>query len=77
MANISEVNSFVGKFFNLWKCGRDATMQLETQAGQACVTSRHGLGEHPHQQHRKNVSPSRQRCLQKEIETEPIAVDDV
>ena len=63
MASYAEVNSFVGKFVNLWKSGSDATLQLETHAGQACVTLRLGLGEHPHQlhQYRKKVSPSKQR----------------
>ena len=61
MASFSEVNSFVGKFVNLWKAGRDASLQLETHAGQACVVLRVGLGEHPHQQPHKKVSPARER----------------
>jgi hypothetical protein len=46
---------------NLWQSGRDACLQLDTHAGQACVTLRLGLGEHPLLQHHKKVSPSRQR----------------
>ena len=65
--NFAVVHSFVGKFMNLWKSGEDASLQFETHAGQACVTLRLGLGEHPHQQHReeqgskKKASPSQQR----------------
>ena len=65
--NFAVVQSFVGKFMNLWKSGKDASLQFETHAGQACVTLRLGLGEHPHQQqHReeqgskKKASPSQQ-----------------
>ena len=60
MASFAEVNSFIGKFVNLWQSGRDACLQLETQAGQACVTLRLGLGDHP-RHHLQKVSPSRQR----------------
>ena len=66
MGSYAEMNSFVGKFESLWKSGRDASLMFETHAGQACVTLRLGLGEHPHKQYqeqklKKKVSPSQQR----------------
>ena len=64
--SFAEVNSFVGKFVNLWKTGRDANLNFETHAGQACVILRLGLGEHPYhqdqEQHdRRRLRPSQQR----------------
>ena len=69
MAAVSlyEVNSFVTKFTNLWKAGRDACLQLVSHAGQACVTLRLGLGVFPHDKKdaneilRKKLSPSKIR----------------
>ena len=48
MGSYAEMNSFFGKFASLWKSGNDASLMFETHAGQACVTLRLGLGEHPH-----------------------------
>jgi hypothetical protein len=77
MASIFEMNSFVGKFLNLWQSGRDATLQVETQTGQACVTLRLGLGEHPGQQHRKKASPSRQRRLDRRATARQVSAETV
>ena len=51
--SLVEINSFVSKFHSLWKTGRDACLQIETHAGQACVTLRLGLGEYPRNQQRQ------------------------
>ena len=61
-----EINSFVTKFQQLWKAGRDAHMDFETHAGKAWVNLRLGLGEYPSdsivkQHHLKRLSPSRLR----------------
>ena len=50
--SMNEINSFLTKFSSLWKAGRDACLQIETHAGQACVTLRLGLGEYPGHQHK-------------------------
>ena len=60
--SFAEVNSFVGKFVNLWKTGRDANLNFETHA----VILRLGLGEHPYHQNqeqhdRRRLRPSQQR----------------
>ena len=39
-----EINSFIGKFLNLWKSGLDASLTLESHAGEASVSLRLGLG---------------------------------
>ena len=63
-----EIHSFLRKFLDLWKTGLDASLNLETHAGEASVVLRLGLGpftadkgrEHP-ELHRKKVSPSQIR----------------
>ena len=50
MAQLFELNSFVGKFVNLWQSGRNATLKLESQAGKASVILQLELGlQLPHQ----------------------------
>jgi len=46
MAGMDEVSSFVNKFSSLWRSGCDASLHFESQAGQAYVTIRLGLGAH-------------------------------
>ena len=46
MAGIFEMNSFIGKFVNLWKAGRNASLKLDSEAGKASVTLKLDLG-HP------------------------------
>ena len=72
---LEEVSSFVNKFVNLWKSGCDASLHMESQAGQAFVTIRLGLGtgaystsnsrqnkQFQHSESKvKKVSPSRMR----------------
>ena len=45
MAGLMELNSFVGKFINIWQSGRDASLQIQTSAGKAQVTLQADLGE--------------------------------
>ena len=62
-----ELNSFMLKFMNLWASGSNATLTIETHAGEACASLRVGLGQHPVKEKKrpfevkKKVSPSRQR----------------
>ena len=41
---LKELDSFVFKLKGLWKAGRDAALTVETNAGQAWVHLRVGLG---------------------------------
>ena len=66
MACLEEVNSFLGKFYTVWRSGRDASLFLESHAGQACVSLRVGLGfyhEHKEQPNfkKKTMSPCKKR----------------
>ena len=49
MARMDELDSFVRKFVNLWKSGCEASLNVESKAGNAYVNLRVGLGHaHPH-----------------------------
>ena len=60
----AEINSFIKKFLELWKTGKDATFSLKTHAGEASVSLHLELGsynadevkEQPY--HSKKVIPS-------------------
>ena len=64
---VSELDSFVKKFQQLWNAGLNAHLDLDTSAGKAWVGLRlelgHAPGLHQHQVHptMKEESPSRQR----------------
>ena len=67
-----EIYSFVEKFVSLWKSGLDASLSFETQAGEASVSLRLGLGTFSSeantvekQSTSKKVSPSRLRRRQR------------
>ena len=45
--NLQEIDAFVLKFKNLWQAGHNAHLDIDTQAGQAWVSLRLELGEHP------------------------------
>ena len=67
MACLEEVNFFLGKFYTVWRSGRDASLFLESHAGQACVSLRVGLGfyheykEQPNFNKKKTMSPCKKR----------------
>ena len=71
MAGLSDVNSFVGKFLNLWQSGRDASLHLKTCDGKATINLQLGLGQVPpppfSQPPPRHVpaGPSRQRRTQR------------
>ena len=67
---VTELDTFVSKFYQLWKSGLTAHLDLDTRAGNAWVGLRVQLGQAPGPQHvqpvhqpfhRKAESPSRQR----------------
>ena len=45
MASLVEINSFVGKFLHLWNTGRNASLNIESQAGNAAVPLRLDIGQ--------------------------------
>ena len=44
MAGLVEMNSFIGKFVNLWQSGCDASLKIESSAGKASVVLQLHLG---------------------------------
>ena len=58
MAGLGQINSFVGKFINLWQSGLDASIQIQTSAGKAQETLQAGLGEAPPSVHHAPPQPS-------------------
>lgn len=57
---VQEIDSFIKKFKDLWKCGFDAHLDVDTHAGQAWVGLRVGLGYHGQQEAGTINSPCRQ-----------------
>ena len=60
----SEIDSFVLKFRQLWSAGLDASLTLETHAGNACVDLKLNLGQHRPNlvaEYPKRAAPSRIR----------------
>ena len=66
-----ELNSFVWKFSHLWASGSNATLILETHAGEACASLRLCLGIHPCRfvqkscEVKKSESPARRKRREK------------
>ena len=42
-----QINSFIGKFVNLWQNGYEASLNFKTSAGKAEISLQVGLGEAP------------------------------
>ena len=55
------LQSFVNKFINLWKSWFEAKLNLETQAGQVCVSIQLGLGTLHQPPYCRQPGPSRLR----------------
>ena len=76
-----EINSFIGKFLNLWKSGLDASLRLESHAGQASVSLHLGLGTWTEEAEKppvlKKVSPSRTRRRHRQAKARQDAADCV
>ena len=61
---VQEIDSFIQIFKDLWKCGFDAHLDVDTHAGQALVGLLVGLGVHGQQEAKisgTRDSPCRQR----------------
>ena len=82
MAGLGQLNSFVGKFVNLWQSGLDASLQFQTSAGKAHVTFKVELGEAPppplhHAQPQSFVpGPARLRHRQRRADARLIAAEE-
>ena len=79
MAELGEINSFMGKFVSLWQSGRNASLKVESKAGQAHVTLQLDLGHplhHPQQQIPPPVlRPSRVRRRQRRAAERQVVAD--
>ena len=58
---MSELDTFVHKFHQLWRAGHTAHLDLDTHAGEAWVGLRVQLGQAPGPAHEQFPSPSRHR----------------
>ena len=67
MAGLGQVHSFVGEFVSLWQSGLDASLHLNTKAGEAHVNLCVGLGQAPLPLHQVPHLPrsSRPSCLRR------------
>ena len=66
MAGLGEMNSFIGKFVNLWQAGCDANLKIVRRAGKASVVLQLGLGSpfpqgHPQAAHLTGNAHSQRR----------------
>ena len=43
MASLVQINSFIGKFVNLWQNGYEANLNFKTSAGKADISLQVGL----------------------------------
>ena len=78
MAVVTELDSFILKFRQLWKSGHDARLEVETKSGKACVALHLQLGDEPGPNHghgqkssftRARHSPARERRRLRREET--------
>ena len=81
MAGLEQLNSFIGKFVNLWQTGFDASLELKTFNGEASVHFHVGLGQahclqkaQPRPHH--HVSPSRVRRRARRAEARRQAAEE-
>ena len=69
MSSLIEINSFVGKFLHLWNTGRNASLNIESQAGDTAVTLRLDLCKPVHQPHHSHgLTNARDRRRQRRAE---------
>ena len=67
MSTMTELDTFVQKFRQLWKCGHDANLNVESKNGKAWVNLRLCLDDEPGPPHQQvnfpkfKTSPSRER----------------
>ena len=76
MAGLKEFHSFVGKFVSLWQNGIEASLHVDSKAGEATVSLQVGLGQAlPLQQHQPlpKLQPSRLRRRQRRAEARKVA----
>ena len=81
MAGLEQLHSFVGKFVSLWQSGLDASLHLNTKAGEAHINLRVGLGQAPLPPHQvphlpRSSRPSRLRRREKRAATRNAAAEE-
>ena len=76
MASVFEINSFVGKFLHLWNTGRNASLNIESQAGNAAVTLRLDLGQPSQQPHHFHGTNAGDRCRQRRADSRKSAAEE-
>ena len=57
---MTELDTFITKFHQLWRAGQTAHLDLDTHAGEAWVGLRVQLGPAPGPEHKHSSSPPRQ-----------------
>ena len=76
MAGLKEFHSFVGKFVSLWQNGIEASLHVDSKAGEATVSLQVGLGHAQplqEQQPLPKSRPSRLRRRQRRAEARKTA----
>ena len=74
---VSELDSFILKFKQLWKAGHVAHLDVDASAGKAWVGLRVQLGDpHDHQEARSKNTPSRQRRRARRAAARESAVEE-
>ena len=74
---VSELDSFILKFKQLWKAGHVAHLDVDASAGKAWVGLRVQLGDpHHHQEARSKNTPSRQRRRARRAAARESAVEE-
>ena len=66
MATISELDTFILKFKQLWKSGHDAHLDLEAKAGKAWVGIRLCLADEPGPLYQPPFNPSKMNSRSRE-----------
>jgi hypothetical protein len=75
MAGLKELNSFLGKFVNLWQSGMEATLRIDSKAGQATINLEVGLGQAPQPEQHPicKYGPSRLRRRERRADARKLA----
>ena len=83
MAGLKEFHSFVGKFVSLWQNGIEASLHVDSKAGEATVSLQVGLGhalplqqQHPLPKPRPSHLMHRQRRAEARKVAEQVAKSD-
>ena len=75
MAGLKELNSFLGKFVNLWQNGMEASLRIDSKAGKATINLEVGLGQAPQPEQHPicKYGPSRLRRRERRADARKLA----